>query len=70
MQSTIFGASCAERARFKQAGQANKNNNSLQRLWEDDEFANAGLDKRNQNVVIAKPTRLFRAWIEDWDETA
>jgi hypothetical protein len=66
MQSTIFGASCAERARLKQ--DTKEFGNALNPNWEDDDFADAGIEATNSDN--AKPKRIFRAWLEDWEVVA
>jgi hypothetical protein len=68
MQSTIFGASCAERARIKQT--SHPHGESINTTWDDADFADPGLDVTTPEVVAAPKQRIFRAWLEDWEMTA
>jgi hypothetical protein len=65
MQGTIFGASCAERARLRQGNMAT--NAKLQTNWENDDFADPGIDTPPTPSVAVQPLRIFRAWLEDWE---
>jgi hypothetical protein len=68
MQGTIFGASCAARARLQEEGR--DRGAALHRFWDDDDFANPGLDVTSIQGSTAKKQRIFRAWIEDWEMVA
>ena len=64
MQGTMFGASCAERARLKAEGK--DRGDALNATWDDDDFADPGLDEPNMGCSKPKKKRIFRAWVEDW----
>ena len=68
MQGTIFGASCAARARLQEEGR--DRGDALNTFWDDDDFANPGLDVTSIQGSTAKKQRIFRAWIEDWEMVA
>jgi hypothetical protein len=68
MQSTIFGASCAERARIKQTSYLQ--GDSLNKTWEDADFADPGLNMTTSPVITTPKQRIFRAWLETWELTA
>ena len=68
MQGTIFGASCAARARLKEEGK--DRGDALKTFWDDDDFADPGLDVPDLKGSHTKKQRIFRAWIEDWEEKA
>jgi hypothetical protein len=65
MQSTIFGASCAERSRIKQRGHVQ--DDGLNTVWNDADFADPGLDIVIVPVITAPKQRIFRAWLEHWE---
>ena len=65
MQSTIFGASCAERARHKE--DANNHGDTLKTTWDDDDFADPGLEDASVGRTQERKTRIFRAWLESWE---
>ena len=65
MQGTIFGASCASRARLKAEGR--DRGDALKTYWDDDDFADPGLDVPHIGRHTTKKKRIFRAWVEDWE---
>ena len=68
MQGTIFGASCAERARLKAEGK--DRGEALKTTWDDDDFADPGLDVPSSAQPTTPKSRVFRAWVEDWERDA
>ena len=68
MQGTIFGASCAARARRKEEGK--DRGDALKTCWDDDDFADPGLEVPNMQGSNPKKQRIFRAWIEEWEMEA
>jgi len=68
MQSTIFGASCAERARIRQS--SHQNDDGLNTQWDDDDFADPGFDVSQAATTPVLEQRIFRAWLEPWESTA
>lgn len=65
MQATIFGASCSERSKLKEEGK--DIDAELKQSWDDDDFADAGLDATTKLRPNNFKKRIFRAWLEDWE---
>ena len=65
MQGTIFGASCAARARLR--AECTDTGGSLKTSWDDDDFADPGLDVLNKGRSAERKKRIFRAWLEAWE---
>jgi hypothetical protein len=73
-QATIFGASCVEQAELKRNKSAEDAKCSPYKYWRDDDFDKAfGMDMfvaDEVDALAAKPSRIFKAWMEDWEEGA
>lgn len=65
-QTTIFGASCIEQARFQRQKDSTDVSSSPLKFWRDDDFYNSD----GENEEVEKPKRIFKAFIEDWEEDA
>ena len=39
----------------------------LQTTWDNDDFADPGIDKQPTPAGAVQPLRIFRAWLEDWE---
>lgn len=72
MQATIFGASCAERAAMKRKKRMEDPDSKADNFWRDDDFLDVSFLSTNASATAStKPTRIFRAWIEDgWEREA
>jgi hypothetical protein len=73
-QATIFGASCIEQAEIKRNKTLDDSKTSPYKYWRDDDFDKAfGMDMfiaDNKEMQEEKPSRIFKAWMEDWEEIA
>jgi hypothetical protein len=65
MPATMFGAYCAEQARMKQ--DQKEAGNSLKKNWDNDDFANQGLDITAWNDAKSGIKWIFQVWLEDWE---
>jgi hypothetical protein len=66
MQLTLFGTYCAEKAQSKQ-----QHKETTGAFWDEDDFRGLGLNRYGidiNEVVNNVPTRIFRAWLEPWEE--
>jgi hypothetical protein len=66
-QTTIFGASCIEQAKFQRQKDSADVSSSPLKFWRDDDFYNSGSETEEE---AEKPKRVFKAYIEDWEEAA
>ena len=74
MQSTIYGAYCANKAQIlRKANASPKTLATKIDTWQDEDFDNLGLTE--YGIVIEdmlqkqeRPVRIFRTWIEDWEK--
>ncbi len=69
-QATIFGASCIEMAKYQRGFESSSDvSSSPLKFWRDDDFGVIG-KKDGDEKMETKPKRVFRAYIEDWEEQA
>ena len=65
--TTIVGEHCADKAVRRR-----ERENRVGRLWTEEDFETLNLDKFGIDVEVLagnkKPSRLFRAWKENWEE--
>lgn len=65
-QTTIFGASCIEQAKFQREKDSSDVSSSPLKFWTEDDF-NMSDDEAEKAVKLK---RIFKAYIEDWEEEA
>jgi hypothetical protein len=66
MTSTLFGTYCSEKAAVRRR---HKNTSGV--FWDDEDFRTLGMSRYGVDVnalVNDVPTRIFRAWMEPWEE--
>lgn len=75
MQATIYGASCAARARSKRESAETTKTNSIPFVyWEEDDFQPIAASEEEDDsscgsdTKVLKPKKIFNAWFEDWEE--
>lgn len=65
-QATIYGASCMELARFERQEKLKDVSSKPIKFWLDDDF-NLSRNKQAHVTIEAKPRRIFKAYIEEWE---
>ncbi len=68
-QATIFGTSCIELAKFQRLQELKDVSTIPLKIWIDDDFKICE-DELQDEEVVTKPRRIFKAFLEDWEEDA
>lgn len=71
-QATIYGRSCVELAKYRRAESYKDVSTKPLKIWTDDDFK-ASTNEEHElqtNTINAPPQRIFKAYIEDWENTA
>jgi hypothetical protein len=69
-QALIFSAACIEQTRIQQDNAADVHNLDKDNIELDKELESYGMDADEidgLNGKVRNPTRIFRAWLEQWD---
>lgn len=67
-QATIFGKSCIELAKYKRMEKLKDVTTTPLKDWDDDDFKIIRGDETN--CTDKKPRRIFKAYLEDWEQEA
>ncbi len=68
-QATIFGTSCIELAKFQRMQDLKDVSTMPLKVWTDDDFKICD-DEVQDEEVVTKPRRIFKAFLEDWEQDA